>query len=170
MVQVYNFYTWTRPKEWEFSRHGACVRSISWLEDDSGFVSCYDENVCLWKLNPTEEDKESIVLKEGEPYYHGLVNNQPFVIKGANFSHVAVSKHDNDKHPLIYVCGSEKDRAIREVTQEGEGQAVELRSTVQYQDQVQLSKIAFTADRKFFFAGRIEGGMPGSVQVLAYPF
>jgi WD40 repeat protein len=109
-------------------------------------------------------------LKEGEKLHHGLVNNKPFIISGNDFSHVAVSKHDNDRAPLIYVCGSEKDKNIRELTLEGEGQAVELRSNMKYEDSVQLSKIAFTADRRFFFAGRIDSGMPGSVQVLAYPF
>ena len=132
---MFNFYTWTRPKEWSFERHGAYIRSISWLEDDSGFVSCgYDENVCLWKLNPTAEDKANIVLKEGEKYYHGLVNNKPFIITGNDFSHVAVSKHDNDRAPLLYVCGSEKDKNIREVTLEGEGPAVELRSVMKYEE------------------------------------
>jgi len=130
---VYNFYTWTRPKEWEFRRHGAYIRSISWLEDDSGFVSCgYDENVCLWKLNPTEEDKAALNLKEGEEYHHGLVNNKPYVIKGSDFSHVAVSKHDNDKSPIIYACGSEKDKAIREISHESEGTVSELSSTMKY--------------------------------------
>jgi len=41
---------------WEFKKHSAYIRSIAWLEDDSGFVSSgYDEHVCLWKLNANTE-------------------------------------------------------------------------------------------------------------------
>jgi hypothetical protein len=92
--------------------------------------------------------------------------NKPFVVNGLDFSHVTVSKHDNDKAPFIYLCGSDKDKNIREITLEGEGQAVELKSIMKYEDNVQLSKLAYTADRKFFFAARIDSGKPGSIQVL----
>jgi len=60
---VYKFYTWDRPKDWEFKKHSGFIRSICWLEDDSGFVSAgMDENVCLWNLNTpglTADDKKS---------------------------------------------------------------------------------------------------------------
>ena len=35
---------------------------------------------------------------------------------------------------------------------------------------MQLSKLAFTSNRKYFFCGKIEKDMPGSVQILKYPF
>ena len=61
-VSVYKFYTAERPDEFFFK---CCedkptekpIKSISWLDDDSGFVTCtFDQSVHLWKLYPQTGD------------------------------------------------------------------------------------------------------------------
>lgn len=39
---------------------------------------------------------------------------------------------------------------------------------MRYEETVQLSKLQFTHDRSYFFAGKIEKDMPGSIQVLQF--
>lgn len=39
---------------------------------------------------------------------------------------------------------------------------------MRYEESVQLSKLQFTHDRSYFFAGKIEKDMPGSIQVLQF--
>jgi hypothetical protein len=44
----------------------------------------------------------------------------------------------------------------------------QLVTTMRYEESVQLSKLQFTHDRSYFFAGKIEKDMPGSIQVLQF--
>jgi WD40 repeat protein len=150
-ILVYNFYTWDKIKnnDGEFKKHSAYIRSICWLEDDSGFVSSgYDENVCLWKLNPERGESQ-------------LMYGKPFSDKSIDFTHVQVTKSDSDKFPTIYACGA--DKVIREIEARQDGNTIELHNKLKYEEHVQLSKLAFTSNRKYFFCGKIEKDMPGSV-------
>jgi WD40 repeat protein len=109
-VVVYKFYTWDKPKDWDFRKHSGFIRSISWLEDDSGFASCgYDEIVCLWKLNPECSEEE----KKNNPNWQLMYESPYSDANKTDYTHVSVSKTDNDKHPIIYACGA--DNIIREI-------------------------------------------------------
>jgi WD40 repeat protein len=50
-IQVYSFYTAESPPEFQFKGHQGRVKSIAWLEDDSGFISCgWNGDVIFFKL------------------------------------------------------------------------------------------------------------------------
>jgi cilia- and flagella-associated protein 57 len=50
-VNVYKFYTGETSNDFFFKGHSNFIKSISWLEDDSGFVTCgWDSSIYLWKL------------------------------------------------------------------------------------------------------------------------
>lgn len=57
-IQVYRFYTAECPVQYNFRAHNGVIRSISWLDDDSGFVSSsVDADVIMWQLNLKPEEK-----------------------------------------------------------------------------------------------------------------
>jgi len=57
VINVYKFYTAECPSHFKFKAHEKYIKSISWLEDDSGFVSCaWDFQIFLWKLYPGTGD------------------------------------------------------------------------------------------------------------------
>ena len=72
-----------------------------------------------------------------------------------------MTKSDSDKFPTIYACGA--DKVIREIEARQDGNTIELHNKLKYEEHVQLSKLAFTSNRKYFFCGKIEKDMPGSV-------
>lgn len=52
-IKVFRFYQGDCPEGYTFKEHVNKVRSITWFDDDSGFVSSGIDGVCLaWKLNP----------------------------------------------------------------------------------------------------------------------
>jgi WD40 repeat protein len=54
---VYNFYTGECPSEFTFRGHKDAVKAITWLEDDTGFVSTGKDNMLLfWRLHPGSSD------------------------------------------------------------------------------------------------------------------
>ena len=54
-IYVYNFYTAQNPVNMTFKAHGGTIRSIAWLDDDTGFVSsALDTTIYYWLLNPKE--------------------------------------------------------------------------------------------------------------------
>jgi WD40 repeat protein len=57
-IQVYKFYTGEGPPELQFKGHCGRVKCISWLEDDSGFISCgWNGDVIFFKLQRSEDEK-----------------------------------------------------------------------------------------------------------------
>ena len=55
-IHVYNFYTAQNPLQYTFKAHSGPIRSISWLHDDTGFVSsALDSTIHMWRLNPKED-------------------------------------------------------------------------------------------------------------------
>jgi len=59
---VFKFYTAENPSHYIFKAHIGIVQCISWLEDDSGFIStAFDSSMYVWKLalaKPEEENDE----------------------------------------------------------------------------------------------------------------
>lgn len=58
VIQVFKFYSAECPSHFKFKAHDKYIKSISWLEDDSGFVSCaWDFQIFVWKLYPGTGDR-----------------------------------------------------------------------------------------------------------------
>ena len=80
-----------------FKKHHGIIRSISWLEDDTGFISSgWDASIYFWKLN----------------------NQEPLWVykkKNVEFTCVTSFKAEGPQEydPYIYVSGT--DRSIREL-------------------------------------------------------
>ena len=54
-VHVFKFFTAECPVNYIFKAHQGHVRSIAWLDDDTGFVtSALDASIMCWKLNPSD--------------------------------------------------------------------------------------------------------------------
>ena len=127
------------------------IRSIAWLDDDTGFVSSgWDASIYLWKLN----------LEPGEtnPVWD-------YKIKNTNFTCVQAFKPEGSKEPCVYATGT--DKSIRELVKGDGGHAKEVRI---YQQHVNLNQIAIMHNRRAFFTGVAEQNKPGSIQVLRHPF
>ena len=99
-IQVYKFYLPENPKV--FKGHNGTIRCITWLDDDSGFVSSgWDASIYVWKLS--EPDNKSV---------------WEYRERGVNFTCLTTYKpeHAGSKH-LIYA--TDTLRCLREL-QEGD--------------------------------------------------
>lgn len=60
-IHVYNFYTASSPPNYTFKAHTGPIRSITWLPDDTGFVSsALDTTIFMWTLNPKEDESNPV--------------------------------------------------------------------------------------------------------------
>ena len=108
-VSVYKFYTGESPSEFTFKGHSHLVKSIAWLEDDTGFVTCgWDNSIFMWKLYPEKSEGNEIVdHRVGQPTWQYTLKNQ-------NFNCVAIYRPDgDDPEPIVYATCT--DRTIREI-------------------------------------------------------
>jgi WD40 repeat protein len=56
-VQVYEFATGLSPDNFTFKEHTDTIKTIAWLEDDSGFVTTSKDNyMAFWRLYPGTAD------------------------------------------------------------------------------------------------------------------
>ena len=59
VIHLFKFYTAENPPHYTFKAHVGIVQCVSWLDDDSGFISSgWDSSMYLWKLalaKPKEE-------------------------------------------------------------------------------------------------------------------
>lgn len=97
-IVVHKFFT--AEEKYIFKAHQGHIRSIAWLEDDTGLVtSAWDATICMWKLKPAEG--------EANPMWQLNYNN-------VNFTCVTVHKPENEKGPpIVYATG--QDKSIREI-------------------------------------------------------
>lgn len=52
IICIFKFYTAENPSDYVFKKHTALIRSIAWLDDDTGFISAaWDSTIYLWKLD-----------------------------------------------------------------------------------------------------------------------
>ena len=59
-ITVFKFYTGESPSEFFFRGHNNFIKSISWLEDDTWFVTCgWDASIFFWKLYPDKSTDET---------------------------------------------------------------------------------------------------------------
>ena len=91
VIQVFNFYTAENPAEFHFKGHSGKVSSISWHEDDTGFVSVGADGNCYeWKL----------YTQPNEPKPH------PYTAKGFSFSSVATTSMLSAENRTCYAVSS----------------------------------------------------------------
>ena len=56
-ISIYKFFTVENPMQYIFKAHLGLIRSISWLEDDTGFISSgWDASIYMWKLNLDKDE------------------------------------------------------------------------------------------------------------------
>lgn len=149
-VHVVRFWEAIRPFEYKFSAHTGKVKSITWLEDDTGFVTVgADSQILYWKLKPNGEANPAWV-HEG---------------KTQQFLDCEVIREESEKPnqpPKIVAIASSKDCAIREVTGK--------QSRARFLAGAVYSQMRMMHGRKALFCGSAEEERPGSVQVAMYPF
>lgn len=60
-IHVFKFYTAENPPHYIFKAHQGIVRSIAWMDDDSGFISTgWDSAMYLWKLSLAKSREEEL--------------------------------------------------------------------------------------------------------------
>lgn len=130
-----------------FKAHGGSIRSIAWLQDDTGFVSsALDTTIYYWKLNPKEGEQNPV---------WGLT------VPNVDFTCLKVFKPDGDKSsPSVFATG--QDKTIREIKD-----GAEIR---RFEQSINLNQIEMMYNGRAFFTGVNEPNKPGSVQVVMYPF
>ena len=141
---MYKFYTAENPPHYKFKDHSGLIRSISWLDDDTGFVSSgWDATIFMWKLS-----QQTAVWEHK--------------VKNVNYTCVTSYKQEGEKTGghLVYATGT--DKTIREL----DGKVEKLR----YEQPCALSQAVLMHNRRAIFTGVAEQNKPGSVQVLRYPY
>ena len=153
-IQVFKFWQNERPAEWIFSGHQSPVRSICWLDDDTGFASVgqADHSVILWKLAPNEQGnrKQWVYRNPGTQFYDCQVREEE-PDKGSNVPKIVV----------IAACRDEGG-CIREIH--------DGRSRQKFETGSRYAQLKLMHGHKAFFAGIQSEGQAGSIQVIPYPF
>ena len=144
---MFNFYTAYNPPHYNFKAHNGHIRSITWFQDDTGFVSSgFDQTINYWNLNPKEGKKN--------PQWSLTVPN-------SDFTCLLVHKPDGDKsEPSVFATC--QDKSIREIK---EGTEI-----CKFEQSVNLNQIEMMYNGRAFFTGVNETNKPGSVQVVMHPF
>ena len=95
IIHVYNFYTAQNPVQYVFKAHSGPIRSIAWLQDDTGFVSsAFDTTINYWTLNPKPGEKNPV---------WGLT------VPNVDFTCLKVYKPDGDRtSPSVFATGQDK--------------------------------------------------------------
>ena len=169
-MQVFNFYTGETSEKMTFKGHSDTVKCITWLEDDSGFVTTAKDNeLALWRLHPGTGDGVANP-NEVNPIWK-------FSSRKAVFNAVCVYRPDSSL-PIVYTASS--DKTIREVEQknlsEGKGKfdnknlSSQGHELVRYEESIMYSQLIASAHRKVFFAGIAESNRPGGIHLIKYPF
>jgi WD40 repeat protein len=101
-VCVFKFYTADNPLNYVFKKHSGLIRRISWLADDTGFISIgWDQALFFWKLDQPEP---VWTYKKGNTVDFNCLTSYK----------ADKSEGPNDKNePFIYVTGN--DKSIREL-------------------------------------------------------
>lgn len=139
-IQVFKFYTAETPQSYLFKGHDSFVRSINWLEDDSGFVSSgYDNVIYFWRFPPPSElpANNSMLTEAQKPHYW-----PHFTDKNVGFSSVNVHKFDAQPAE-IFATGT--DKSIRKI--------VDGKEVLKYQENRSFSTLAISHNRRFFVCG-----------------
>ena len=151
-IMVFRFFTGVCPEEYQFiNHHRGQIKQISWLDDDTGFLSVStDHTLMYWKLklDPQKDPAQNPVWRYEQPLI--------------SFNSCQAFKEEQDKGPPLVVAfaASGKDGTIREVSQGRLRLTVETGQT--------YSQILLTNGRKFLIAGLANPDSPGAIHIYRY--
>lgn len=146
-ICVFKFYTAENPINYVFKKHNGLIRKISWLQDDTGFVSIgWDSALYFWKLD------------RPEPLWTYKRKNVEFTCVTTFFKEA-----QNETEPFVYVTGT--DKSIREIKghKKGDGLIEEGIVRTVFEQSVNLSQICLMQNRRAFFTCVEEKDRPGSI-------
>lgn len=157
-IKVFRFYTATCPEKYIFKEHLGRVKSVAWLDDDSGFVSAGQDGLCIsWRLNPdnleiinAERKSEDIIVTKSSVLYK-------VEARMSKFSDVAVKTESKN----IFYTVSE-DRHLKEIESGKE--------KIRFEVGVNYSQLVSMYGSKTFIASISETERPGSIQFLRNPW
>ena len=183
---VYNFFTGVLHENYIFTFHKAHVKSISWLEDDSGFVStATDSSIAVWRLprltasNPGEKhvnrpiwtyEAELVRLpKELNPLKGGIEDRAMTRSTKANFLATVPFRINKEKDK----DSKEKDLTVKiGVFAAGtDGAIYELHDgklRTKCENECNFQQLVMYTGGKAFFAGVNQPDKPGSIRVIPY--
>ena len=162
-INVYKFYTGETSNDFFFKGHSNLIKSISWLEDDTGFVSCgWDSSVYLWKLyqDPKTDDNDTSLSRIVQPVWEYKLKNQ-------TFNSVAVFRPEagDNINPVVYACAT--DRTIREIkTLQGgttDAPTFKAKESARYEEGIVYNQILTSYQRKFLIVGTSEQDKPATI-------
>lgn len=169
-VSVYKFYTGESPPEFSFKGHTHFIRSISWLEDDTGFVTCgSDHSVFLWKLfqDKQTDDNNAVDTRVGQPVWE-------YKLKNNSFNCVAIYRPDgDDPEPVVYATCT--DKSIREIKtfidKKEPGAPIRAKDTGRfYEEGTTYNQVLTSFQRKFLVCGTADQDRPASIQIFRQNF
>ena len=104
-VKVFKFWSNECPPQWVFTGHASPIKSIWWLEDDTGLVSTGrdDHQVILWKLKPDAKGECKV-----------WAHKQPLT----QFSDCQIREEEPEKQNLpmkIVAIVASRDGSLREI-------------------------------------------------------
>ena len=102
---MFNFYTGETSEKMTFKGHQDTIKCITWLEDDSGFITTGKDNeLMMWRLHPGTGDG-----------VHNPHESNPiwkFSSRKAVFNAVCTYRPEGSL-PIVYAAAS--DKTVREV-------------------------------------------------------
>ena len=152
----------------KYREHRGPVKSIVWMDDDTGFISAGrdDHQIILWRLKPKIfKENDPNRAKPGNLEEEGKVKIWSHKQGTTQFFDCQVREEDPDKNgepKKIVVFTASRDGAIREL--------LEGRSRAKYETGYQYSQLRLMHGHKAFFAGVSNPNIPGAIHVITYPF
>lgn len=158
-INVFKFFTAENPAHYVFKAHTGPVRRISWLDDDSGFISCgWDQTVYLWKLalakNKEDNEKSSGIDDKTKKLSNPVWE---YRLKNVDFTCVKTYREIGQENPSFYITGS--DKSLREFS----GPENAIKERYRLEQQQALSDLAIMRKRQAIFVGLNESSKPGSI-------
>lgn len=168
---MYKFYSGETSNDFFFKGHSNFIKSISWLEDDTGFVTCgWDSSIYLWKLFQDKQIDEqggaSVDSKVGQPVWeYKRLNN--------TFNCVAIYRPEGeDCEPVVYATCT--DKSIREIktiaVKSGESATLKAKESGRYEEGTNYNQVLTSFQRKFLVAGVSDQDKPASIQIFRQNF
>jgi len=170
VVQVYKFYTGETQNDFYFKGHGHHVKSISWLEDDTGFVTCGNDSVIfLWKLYPDKLGGDDTIetSRAGLPIWKFEQKNYTF--ECVTVYHPEPSETDKAAEPCVFAtCTDKSVRKIKTVTEKKDAVYTSKAKEVgrYYEEGTKYNQVVMSSQGKFLAVGGSEAEKPAAIQLF----
>lgn len=100
-INVYRFFTADCPSEYIFKEHTGKVKSLYWLDDDSGFISAgLDGALLVWRLNV-----DALVLAGEKPVEKNPISR--FDVKNTRYNDIVIRPSDSSK-PIVFAVTDDR--------------------------------------------------------------